>query len=134
MSLRMIAPRLYYSRCSIAVGNKSRMTTTLFSPIRILNANNASAAPHRRRGFSTTTTSSSISSTPKKPTTPEEVEAALIKANETMKAYYSYPPEKVIAAKKLKFEERHRDKQFYLQLALGELSIASIVCNHECHA
>lgn len=120
----MIAPRLSYSRCSIALGSKSRTITTLFSPIRILNTNNASAAPHRRRSFSTSTTSSSISSTPKKPTTPEEVEAALIKANETMKAYYSYPPEKVIAAKKLKFEERHRDKQFYLQLALGESSIA----------
>jgi len=52
---------------------------------------------------------------------PEELDAALHKANETMKAYYSYPPEKVMALKKAKFNERHRDKQFYFQLALGEL-------------
>ena len=52
--------------------------------------------------------------------TAEEVEAALEKANDAMKAYYSYPPHKVIAAKKLKFEQRHRDKSFYLQLGLGE--------------
>ena len=32
--------------------------------------------------------------------TAEEVEMALENANESMKAYYSYPPEKVIAAKK----------------------------------
>lgn len=56
--------------------------------------------------------------------TSEEVEAVLEKANESMKAYYSYPPEKVIAAKKLKFEERHRDKQFYFQLGLA----SSLVC------
>ena len=109
MSLRLITPRLY-SRC-IAVGNTGGRSTVASS----------ASTPHHRRFFSTSTTTSSTSTTtPKKPTTPEEVEAALIKANETMKAYYSYPPDKVIAAKKLKFEERHRDKQFYFQLALGE--------------
>ena len=41
---------------------------------------------------------------------------ALEKANESMKAYYSYPPEKVIAAKKLKFQQRLSDRQFILQL------------------
>lgn len=54
-----------------------------------------------------------------KPMTAEEIEQALEKANESMRAYYSYPPEKVIAAKKAKFNERHRDKQFYLQLGIG---------------
>ena len=53
--------------------------------------------------------------------TQEEVDAALEKANDSMKAYYSYPPHKVVAAKKLKFEQRHRDNQFYLQIGLGEL-------------
>mmetsp|Transcript_7109 Transcript_7109/g.15425 ORF Transcript_7109/g.15425 Transcript_7109/m.15425 type:complete len:208 (-) Transcript_7109:146-769(-) len=56
---------------------------------------------------------------------PEELDAALHKANETMKAYYSYPPEKVMALKKAKFNERHRDKQFYFQLALG----SSLICS-----
>lgn len=51
--------------------------------------------------------------------TAEELEAVLQKANESMMAYYSYPPEKVIALKKAKFNERYRDKQFYLQLGLG---------------
>ena len=44
-----------------------------------------------------------------------------------MKAYYSYPPDKVIAAKKLKFEERHRDKQFYFQVALGESRTSKVL-------
>ena len=119
----MVAPRLY-SRC-IVVGNSrsvNSVTTTSSSPTtRTFNVNNfASYTIRRRQGYSTNTTTPPSSTAPKKPTTPEEVEAALIKANETMKAYYSYPPEKVMAAKKLKFEERHRDKQFYFQLALGE--------------
>jgi len=52
------------------------------------------------------------------------MEAALVKANESMKAYYTYPVEKVIAAKKVKFEQRHRDKAFYLQLGLA----STLVC------
>ena len=57
--------------------------------------------------------------------TPEEVDAALEKANESMKAYYSYPVEKVIAAKKARFNNRHRGKDFYLQLGLG----MSLLCS-----
>lgn len=57
--------------------------------------------------------------------TAEEVEATLEQANEAMKAYYSYPPDKVIAAKKARFEKRHMDKQFYFQLALG----MSLLCS-----
>lgn len=57
--------------------------------------------------------------------TAEEVEMALENANESMKAYYSYPPEKVIAAKKAKFNARHMNKQFYLQLGLG----MSLLCS-----
>eukprot|EP00569_Conticribra_weissflogii_P006400 CAMPEP_0171327678 /NCGR_PEP_ID=MMETSP0878-20121228/175_1 /TAXON_ID=67004 /ORGANISM="Thalassiosira weissflogii, Strain CCMP1336" /LENGTH=163 /DNA_ID=CAMNT_0011827469 /DNA_START=331 /DNA_END=822 /DNA_ORIENTATION=- len=56
--------------------------------------------------------------------TPEEVEEALKQANETMKDYYSYPPEKVISAKRAKFNDRHMDNQFYLQLGLG----VSLLC------
>lgn len=57
--------------------------------------------------------------------TPEEVEAALENANESMKEYYTYPVEKVIAQKKARFEARHMDKQFYFQLALG----MSLLCS-----
>jgi len=57
--------------------------------------------------------------------TAEEVEMALENANESMKAYYSYPPEKVIAAKRAKFNARHMNKQFYLQLGLG----VSLLCS-----
>ena len=57
--------------------------------------------------------------------TAEEVDAALEKANESMKAYYQYPVEKVIAAKKARFDNRHRGKDFYLQLGLG----VSLVCS-----
>ena len=71
-----------------------------------------------RRGLSSPSTSNA--STSAKKMTAEEIEAALEKANETMKAYYSYPPDKVISAKKAKFNARHRDNQFYVQLGLGE--------------
>lgn len=57
--------------------------------------------------------------------TAEEVEAALEKANESMKDYYQYPVEKVIAAKKARFNNRHRGKDFYLQLGLG----VSLICS-----
>merc|ERR1712086_851657 len=70
------------------------------------------------RGFS------SLSRAVEKKLTAEEVDAALERANESMKAYYSYPPDKLIALKKLKFDERHRDKSFYFQLALG----TSLLC------
>lgn len=66
-------------------------------------------------------------STPGKKMSAEEMDAALEKANEAMKAYYSYPPEKVIAAKKLKFDQRHRDKQFYFQVALGTTMLCSFL-------
>eukprot|EP00571_Detonula_confervacea_P013636 CAMPEP_0172310896 /NCGR_PEP_ID=MMETSP1058-20130122/13039_1 /TAXON_ID=83371 /ORGANISM="Detonula confervacea, Strain CCMP 353" /LENGTH=160 /DNA_ID=CAMNT_0013023883 /DNA_START=275 /DNA_END=757 /DNA_ORIENTATION=+ len=59
--------------------------------------------------------------------TAEEVEAALEKANESMKAYYSYPVEKVIALKKARFQKRHMDKQFYFQLALGMSMLCSFL-------
>lgn len=55
------------------------------------------------------------------------MEAALEKANESMKAYYSYPPDKLIALKKAKFEERHMDKQFYFQVALGMTLLCSFI-------
>jgi hypothetical protein len=67
-----------------------------------------------RRGFSTSPKEASVKAIS------EETEAALEKANESMKAYYSYPPEKVIAAKKERFKRRMSDKQFYLQLGLSE--------------
>jgi len=47
------------------------------------------------------------------------MEATLEKANESMKAYYSYPPDKLLALKKKRFEERHKGKEFYFQVALG---------------
>ena len=65
-----------------------------------------------RRGLSTSPKEASVNS--------KETEAALEKANESMKAYYSYPPEKVIAAKKERFKRRMSDNQFYLQLGLSE--------------
>lgn len=82
------------------------------------NLPNKSTAPFvasaRRVAFSTP------SKTANNKATAEEVEAALEKANESMRAYYSYPPEKVIAAKKLRFKQRLSDRQFYLQLGLSE--------------
>ena len=104
MSLQRIAPRLILSSCKLNV-NKCNQTRV---PTEVL-----------RRGFSTSTTKKDATKL-----TAEEVEAALEKANESMKAYYSYPPEKVIAAKKARFDRRHRDKQFYLQLGIGEYYIS----------
>jgi hypothetical protein len=77
----------------------------------------------RRRAFSTPSKTANNA-------TAEEVEAALEKANESMKAYYSYPPEKVIAAKKLKFQQRLSDRQFILQLGLSESESSN---NKPCH-
>ena len=112
MSLqRLLAPRLllpscnYINRCNRTIVNSS-----------VYNSNRVQTSVVRR-GFSTP------SSTTKKDATKltaKEIEATLEKANESMKAYYSYPPEKVIAAKKARFDSRHRDKQFYLQLGIGE--------------
>mmetsp|Transcript_3081 Transcript_3081/g.6288 ORF Transcript_3081/g.6288 Transcript_3081/m.6288 type:complete len:100 (-) Transcript_3081:817-1116(-) len=72
-----------------------------------------------KRGLSTSTSNAANN---QKRMTPEEVEEALKQANETMKDYYSYPPEKVISAKRAKFNDRHMDNQFYLQLGLGKFS------------
>lgn len=85
-------------------GTKVNLLTMSFAPV----VGRAAA----RRGFSTQPKSA-------KKVTPEEMEAALKKANESMKAYYSYPPDKVIAAKKERFKRRLSDKQFYLQLGLS---------------
>jgi hypothetical protein len=107
MSLRRIAPRIM-ARCD---GSNSRAA--------VIPSNRSSTAPcvlphaMARRAFGTPHRAVNNS-------TPEEVEAALEKANESMKAYYSYPPEKVIAAKKLRFKQRLSDRQFYLQLGLSE--------------
>ena len=68
---------------------------------------------------------------PEKKLSKEEVEAALDKANESMRAYYSYPPEKVMAAKKARFQQRHMDKSFYFQVGLGEcpcVQLALLAC------
>ena len=111
MSLRRIAPRLL--RCNISCNRDSNNTNKIFSTIYTKSSTNTSHSV-ARRGFSTQSKNEANKMTA------EEVEAAMEKANESMKAYYSYPPEKVIAAKKLKFEKRHRDKQFYLQVGLGE--------------
>lgn len=100
MSLRSIAPRLV-TRCH---GSNSG-ATIIFQNTRLNVV--------RRRAFSTPSKTANNA-------TAEEVEAALEKANESMKAYYSYPPEKVIAAKKLKFQQRLSDRQFILQLGLSE--------------
>lgn len=105
MSLRIIAPRIL-SRYRVQYNN-----TTLV-PFRI------NTAPPARRGFS------SPPRIENKKLTPEEVEAALEKANESMKAYYTYPTEKVIALKKAKFQKRHFNNQFYLQAGLA----SSLVC------
>ncbi|KAL7535471.1 hypothetical protein ACHAXR_010765 [Thalassiosira sp. AJA248-18] len=103
MSLRRIAPRLL-SHCSVSYNNTTRLSSIAL-----------------RRGFS------SPSKAGKKPTA-EEVEATLEKANEAMKAYYSYPPSKVIAAKKLKFDQRHKDKGFIFQVALGMSLLCTFIC------
>ena len=108
MSLQRIAPRLILSSCN----NINRCNKTIVNSS-VYNSNRVSV----HRGFSTPTTKKDATKL-----TAEEVEAALEKANESMKAYYSYPPEKVIAAKKARFDRRHRDKQFYLQLGIGETS------------
>ena len=100
MSLQSIAPRLM-TRCH----GSSSGATIIFPNTRVNVV--------RRRAFSTPSKTANNA-------TAEEVEAALEKANESMKAYYSYPPEKVIAAKKLKFQQRLSDRQFILQLGLSE--------------
>ena len=105
MSLRRIAPRLM-ARCS----NDSNSGATRNFP----NRSTAPFVASRRVAFSTP------SKTANNKATAEEVEAALEKANESMRAYYSYPPEKVIAAKKMRFKQRLSDRQFYLQLGLSE--------------
>lgn len=102
MSLRRIAPTIL-SRCR--VGNSAVVRLDI--------------SPSLRRRLSSPSTTSG------KKMTAEEVEASLEQANEAMKAYYSYPPDKVIAAKKARFEKRHMDKQFYFQLALG----MSLLCS-----
>ncbi len=99
MSLRRIAPRLM-ARC-----HGSNSVAAVIFPITHVNI--------ARRALSTPSKTANKA-------TAEEVEAALEKANESMKAYYSYPPEKVIAAKKLKFKQRLSDRQFFLQLGLSE--------------
>ncbi len=107
MSLRRISPRLM-ARCN---GNNSGTAVALSS-----RSTKTPCVPHvSRRAFSTPYKADSKS-------TAEEMEAALEKANESMKAYYSYPPEKIIAAKKLRFKQRLSDRQFYLQLGLSESS------------
>ena len=112
MSLQRIAPRLILSSCNnINRCNKTIINSSIYNPKRIPTSSVV------RRGFSTPSTTTKKDATK---LTAEEVEAALEKANESMKAYYSYPPEKVIAAKKARFDRRHRDKQFYLQLGIGE--------------
>lgn len=151
MSLRRIAPPLV-CRCVVRgciSGGGGRANNPLLIPRRLDN-NNATNSIAKRRGFSSTPKQS------EKKMSAEEVDAALEQANESMKAYYSFPPEKLMVGtthvvslawllninspcelttfrsfqsvhfhnvqklKKAKFEERHRDKQFYLQLALGE--------------
>mmetsp|Transcript_12613 Transcript_12613/g.27616 ORF Transcript_12613/g.27616 Transcript_12613/m.27616 type:complete len:218 (+) Transcript_12613:117-770(+) len=114
MSLRF-APRLL-SRHTIFITktNNSSLATATTSII-----------PRRTLSTPKTTTTaipSNPSSTNKM--SREEIEQALEKANEQMKAYYSYPPDKVVAAKKARFNERHRDNSFYVQLGLA----SSLVC------
>ena len=65
-------------------------------------------------------------SSSRKPTK-EEVDAALEKADKQMSAYYTYPVEKVIAAKKKSFHDRHTGKQFYLQVGLGMTLLTSFL-------
>jgi hypothetical protein len=80
--------------------------------------------------------SSSRSNIPSNPTnakemTKEEVYQKLEEANETMKAYYSFPPDKVIQLKKAKFNERHRDSSFYIQLGLGTCIFEVAQCSRK---
>ena len=105
MSLRRICPQLI-SRCSIISRNNNLLPNRLSTTKPTLSMWRAFSSPP--------------SKSVENKMTAEEVEAALEKANQAMASYYSYPPDKVIAAKKLKFNERHRNKDFYLQLALGE--------------
>ena len=117
MSLQRLAPRLLLSSCN----NINRCSNKTIVNSSVYNSNRVQTSVVRR-GFSTP------SSTTKKDATKltaEEIEVTLEKANESMKAYYSYPPEKVIAAKKARFDGRHRDKQFYLQLGIGECIISA---------
>lgn len=78
-----------------------------------------------QRSLSKSRLNSSRSNIPSNPTkskemTKEELYQKLEEANETMKAYYSYPPDKVIQMKKARFNDRHRDSSFYIQLGLGK--------------
>lgn len=109
MSLRRLSPRLL-SGCRSRVGGA-------INPSRI---GRVPANPLRRR-------LASSPSKPEKKMTAEELDEALHKANESMRAYYSYPPEKVIALKKANFNKRHRDNQFYLQVGMGESAKVIVV-------
>lgn len=115
MSLRRIAPRIV-SQCNLSIVRSNGAAAVTFPNRACGTAASRSSVAAGRRRLSSAPPKAAESGKP----TPEEVEAALEKANKAMEAYYSYPPEKVIAAKKLRFEKRHRDKQFYFQLGLGE--------------
>lgn len=105
------APRLY------SVINMSLLTATprhLLASTRWLQRTSHPIKRHR----------SNIPSNPaKKDLTKEEIHKQLEAANETMKAYYSYPPEKVISMKKARFNDRHMDSAFYIQVGLGTLHL-----------
>ena len=78
----------------------------------------AARHPPRRQGVSSR--SHAAAADGKKQLTAAERDAVLERANESMRAYYSYPPEKLLALKKSKFNAMHRDKTFFLQLGLGQ--------------
>merc|ERR1719287_253712 len=82
----------------------------------------AARHPPRRQGVSSR--SHAAAADGKKQLTAAERDAVLERANESMRAYYSYPPEKLLALKKSKFNAMHRDKTFFLQLGLG----VSLLC------
>ncbi|KAL7447898.1 hypothetical protein ACHAWC_000193 [Mediolabrus comicus] len=105
-----------------------RVMTSLSAPPRLLLIRRLSGFGGSSYKSNRAVTQRKFSSSPtptKTKMTAEEVEMALENANESMKAYYSYPPEKVIAAKRAKFNARHMNKQFYLQLGLG----VSLLCS-----
>ena len=103
-------------RLKPAVKNMSLQTAAprLLAPTRWLQRTSQPIKRHR----------SNIPSNPaKKDLTKEEIHKQLEQANETMKAYYSYPPDKVISMKKARFNERHMDSAFYIQVGLGTCCI-----------
>ncbi|KAL7554440.1 hypothetical protein ACHAWF_017883 [Thalassiosira exigua] len=118
MSLRRIAPRLLSCYSGNNVGCPRRLVSLDSLLLRSSRFDLCSSSQRiARRRFS---------SSPRKndKMTSEEVEESLDKAERAMMEYHTYPPAKVVAANKAKFDQRHRDNQFYIQVGIG----VSLLC------